>query len=83
MIIQEGHINPILRSIDLLYIERVINADEAQDLSDCITWIIGKSLNESNINYVVKSLRGLKNVMDEKEVSIIIKKFKSLCGGLM
>jgi hypothetical protein len=84
MIVTEDIINQILREIDVMYYsESVITAEEAEDLCECVIWIVGKSLNESNIQYVVGSLRGFKSVIDEKEVSRVIKTFKKILGSYM
>lgn len=83
MIVTEEMMNPILRDIDVLYIEGKLPLADCDDLTKTIVWLIGKPLNESNISYVVNYLRGFKNVMDENIVSGIIKKFKSLCGGYL
>ena len=83
MIVTEEMMNPILRDIDVLYIEGKLPLADCDDLTKTIAWLIGKPLNESNISYVVNSLRGFKTVMDESIVSSVIKKFKSLCGGYL
>lgn len=84
MIVDESLLNPLLREIDVMYYsEGVLKADEADDLTKCVVWIIGKSLNESNIQFVVESLRGFKSVINERTVNRVIKNFKSLCGGIL
>lgn len=84
MIVDESLLNPLLREIDVMYYsEGVLKADEADDLTKCVVWLIGKSLNESNIQFVVESLRGYKTVIDERLVNRVIKNFRALCGGVM
>lgn len=39
MIIDESVINPLLREIDVMYIEGKLKVNEAEDLSKCINWI--------------------------------------------
>lgn len=83
MIIDESVINPLLREIDVMYIEGKLKVNEAEDLSDCINWIKNKSLNESNINYVIDSLRSYKKVMNKDIVCKIINQFRKICGSYL
>lgn len=84
MVANEELLNPILRELDVMYYEnKIITADEAEDLSNCLLWIIGKNLNESNVQHVVNQLRGFKNYIDESAVSKVIKNFKAICGARM
>lgn len=84
MTVTDDMLNPLLRELDVMYYEeKVLTADEADDLTKCIVWIIGRSLNESNIQYVVESLRGFKTVIKEQTVSRVIKNFRALCGARM
>lgn len=83
MIVTENIINPLLRDIDLMYISGIISASNADDLSKVVSWIVGKSLNESNVNHVVNELRGFKHFIEKKSVSSVIKNFKKICGDYM
>lgn len=83
MIIDESVINPILRDIDVIYINGEVSSSEADDLSECIVWIKGKSLNESNISYVIDSLRSYKKVMNKDIVCKIINQFRKICGSYL
>lgn len=83
MIIDESVINPLLREIDVMYIEGKLKVNEAEDLSDCINWIKNKSLNESNISYVIDSLRSYKKVMNKDIVCKIINQFRKICGSYL
>lgn len=83
MIIDESVINPLLREIDVMYIEGKLKVNEAEDLSDCINWIKNKSLNESNINYVIENLRSYKKVMNKDIVCKIINQFRKICGSYL
>ena len=58
MIVSEELINTILREIDVMYSEGTLKIDDADDLSKAVSWINGKSLNESNVSYVIECLRG-------------------------
>lgn len=83
MIVSEAIINTLLREIDMLYIEGQLSVSDAEDLSTCVSWIIGKSLNESNVQYVINNLRGFKSVMDVTVVSRVINSFRSTLGGYL
>lgn len=84
MTVTDDMLNPLLRELDVMYFEeKVLTADEADDLTKCIVWIIGRNLNESNIQYVVESLRGFKTVIKEQTVNKVIKNFRALCGERM
>lgn len=83
MIIDESVINPLLREIDVMYINGEVSSSEADDLSECIVWIKGKSLNESNISYVIDSLRSYKKVMNKDIVCKIINQFRKICGSYL
>ena len=66
-----------------MYINGSISVSDADDLTSTVTWIIGKSLNESNVSHVVNQLRGFKNFINETSVAIVIKNFKKICGEYM
>ena len=84
MIVTEDIINQLLREIDVLYFEeRLITPQQADDLSDSVKWILGKSLNESNISYVIDTLRSFKKTMSQDAVSSVIKSFRKICGSYM
>jgi len=79
MLVTEAMLNPTLREIDTLYING-LPLDDADDLSKSVNWILDKQLNESNVSFVVNSLRGFKTVMDTDKVNRIIKNFVSQMG---
>lgn len=84
MIVTEDIINQLLREIDVLYFEeKLITPQQADDLSDSVKWILGKSLNESNISYVIDTLRSFKKIMNQDAVSSVIKSFRRICGSYM
>ena len=84
MIVTEDIINQLLREIDTLYFQDgLISSDQADDLSDSVKWILGKSLNESNVSYVIETLRSYKKTMNENAVSSVIKSFRRICGSYM
>lgn len=81
MLVTEEYLYSLFSFIDSLYFtEKLITPDEAEDLSKTVSWIIDKSLNESNIQYVIKNLRSYKNHIDEKAVNSVINQFRILCG---
>ena len=83
MIIEDCHVNAILRSIDLLYIQGRIGISDADDLTTCVIWLVGKSMNESNIQYAINNLRGYKSVMDDKSVSSVINSIRQNLGKFL
>ncbi len=84
MIVTEDIINQLLREIDVFYFQdSLITSDQADDLSESVKWILGKSLNESNISYVIETLRSYKKTMNQDAVSSIIKSFRRICGSYM
>lgn len=84
MIVTEEIINQLLREIDVLYFtEQKITPQQADDLSESVKWILGKSLNESNVSYVIETLRSFKRTMNGDAVSSIIKSFRRVCGSYM
>lgn len=78
--VSEETVLPVLRKIDSYYVNRNITSDEADDLTKCITWVIGKSKNESNIQQVIAQLRSHKEFIDEKIVSSVINEFRRVVG---
>lgn len=81
MVIKEEFLHSLFSFIDSLYFkEKIISPDEAEDLIKVVSWIIDKSLNESNIQYVIKNLRSFKAHIDEKAVNSVINQFRILCG---
>lgn len=81
MVVTEQFLHSLFSFIDSLYFEeKVISPDEAEDLIKVVSWIIDKSLNESNIQYVIKNLRSFKPHIDEKAVNSVINQFRILCG---
>lgn len=83
MIIDESVINPLLREIDVMYIEGSLKSTEAEDLSDCIIWIVNKPLNESNISYVIENLRSYKKIISKEIVCKVINQFRKICGSYL
>ncbi len=84
MIVSEEIINQLLREIDVFFFtEQTITSDQADDLQKSVSWIVGKSLNESNISYVIETLRSYKKTMNKNAVSSIIKSFRRVCGSYM
>ena len=84
MIVTEDIINQLLREIDVFYFQdNLITSDQADDLSEGVKWILGKSLNESNVSYVIETLRSYKKTMNENAVSNVIKSFRKICGSYM
>lgn|GEM_PF-3203953 len=83
MIASEHIFNPILRDIDLMYISGQISSSDADDLSKAVMWIIGNSLNESNVSHVITELRSYKDYIDSKSVSSVINNFRKTCGVYM
>ena len=80
----ETDLYPVLSRIDeLFYKDKLISAEEAEDLSENIMWINGKQMNDANINFVVNKLRGYKKFMDRQAVSIVIKCFIETTGGMI
>jgi len=81
MIVTDELLHPLLREIDAYYYtDKVITPQEADDLITAVTWIVGKEKLESNIQQVIRELRGLKTVIDEKTVSKVINGFRKICG---
>ncbi len=78
--VSENDLLPVLRKIDPYYVNRNITSDEADDLTNCVTWVIGKSKNESNIQQVIAQLRAHKELIDEKIVSSVINEFRKVVG---
>lgn len=79
--VSEETVLPVLRKIDSYYVNRNITSDEADDLTKCIMWVIGKSKNESNIQQVIApQLRSYKEFIDERIVSSVINEFRRVVG---
>lgn len=79
--IQLQKIEELCSYIDFLYYkEGILNSEEAEELTQIILWIKKESLNEINIQYVIKQLRNCKENIDEKPISSIINKFRKACG---
>lgn len=83
MIVSEELINTILREIDVMYSEGTLKVDDADDLSKSVNWMIGQSLNESNISYLIETLRGYKKVMNADAVTRIINLCRKTFGSYM
>ncbi|HMV42106.1 MAG TPA: hypothetical protein PK079_00660 [Leptospiraceae bacterium] len=83
MIVSEDLINGILREIDVMYSEGLLKIDDADDLSKSVGWINGKSLNESNVSYVIECLRGYKKFMNAEAVTRIINLCRKTFGSYM
>lgn len=83
MIVSEELINTILREIDVMYSEGTLKIDDADDLSKAVSWINGKSLNESNVSYVIECLRGYKKFMNSDAVTRIINLCRKTFGSYM
>jgi hypothetical protein len=78
--VSENDLLPVLRKIDSYYVGRNITSDEADDLTNSVVWLIGKSKNESNINQVIAILRGYKELIDKDIVSSVINEFRKAIG---
>lgn len=83
MIVEESILNPVLRSIDVMYMSNELSVNDAEDLSESVLWIKGKSLNESNISYVIDTLRSFKNDTNKENVSKVINEFRKTCGSYL
>lgn len=83
MIVNESLINPVLRTIDVFYMNSKLSLSDAEDLSESITWLNNKSLNESNISYVIDTLRSFKNDSNKENVSKVINEFRKTCGSYL
>ncbi len=78
--ITENDILPVLRKIDSYYIDRKITSDEADDLTNCVTWVIGKTAGETNVQHVVSQLRGYKEFIPKEIVSSVINEVRKALG---
>ena len=83
MIVNESLINPVLRTIDVFYMNSKLSLSDAEDLSESITWLNNKSLNESNISYVIDTLRSFKNDSNKENVSKVINEFRKTCRSYL
>lgn len=79
-LVTDDDILPVLREIDSAFIKREITSDETDDLIHAVTWIVGKGLSELNIQHVITTLRGYKEVIDKKVVSHFINEFRKALG---
>lgn len=52
-------INGILREIDVMYSEGILKVDDADDLQHSVNWIVGQSLNESNVSFLIESFKSV------------------------
>lgn len=78
--VSEEDIFPVLRKIDSYYVERKITSDEADDLTNCVTWVIGKTAGETNVQHVVSQLRSYKEFIPKKIVSSVINEIRKALG---
>ena len=78
--VYEETVLPVLRKIDSYYLARNITSDEADDLTKCLTWVVGKSKNESNIQQVIAQLRQYKEFIPKEIVSSVINEFRKVVG---
>ncbi|MBP9887669.1 MAG: hypothetical protein KBF93_15320 [Leptospiraceae bacterium] len=83
MIATEEIINGILREIDVMYSEGTLKVDDADDLSNSVNWIKGKPMNESNVSYVIETLRGYKKFMNPESVARVINACRKTFGAYM
>lgn len=83
MIVNESILNQIFRSIEALYIDSKLSSIDADDLSTSVKWIENKSLNESNISYVIESLRSFKSEQNKESVCKVINEFRKVCGSYL
>ncbi len=79
-IVVEDDILPVLRKIDAYYVERKITSDEADDLTKCVTWLVGKGAGESNIQQVISQFRQYKEFIPKEIVSSVINEFRKVVG---
>lgn len=78
--VSEEIILPVLRKIDSYYVARDITSDEADDLTNSIVWLIGKSKNESNIQQTISQLRQYKESIGKEIVSSVINELRKVVG---
>ena len=83
MIVSEEIINGILREIDVMYSEGILKVDDADDLQHSVSWIVGQSLNESNVSFLIESLRAYKKFMNSDAVTRIINLCRKTFGSYM
>lgn len=84
MQVTEEMLAPLLRQIDSMYYkEHLLKSDEAEDIVRFVSWLIGESLTETNIQHVVANLRFYKNIVDAEIMSKLIKQFIQICGSNM
>lgn len=78
--VSEETILPVLRKIDSYYVNRNITSDEADDLTNLIVWLVGKSKSETNINQAISQLRQYKESIGKEIVSSVINEFRKVVG---
>lgn len=84
MQVTEEMLAPLLRQIaSMYYKEHLLKSDEAEDIVQFVSWLIGESLTETNIQHVVANLRSYKNIVDAEIMSKLIKQFIQICGSNM
>lgn len=78
--VSENDLLPVLRKIDSYYVNRNITSDEADDLTNSIVWLVGKSKSETNINQAISQLRQYKESIGKEIVSSVINEFRKVVG---
>ncbi len=78
--VSEETILPVLRKIDSYYVNRNITSDEADDPTNSIVWLVGKSKSETNINQAISQLRQYKESIGKEIVSSVINEFRKVVG---
>lgn len=78
--VSEETILPVLRKIDSYYVNRNITSDRADDLTNSIVWLVGKSKSETNINQAISQLRQYKESIGKEIVSSVINEFRKVVG---
>ena len=59
---------------------RNITSDRADDLTNSIVWLVGKSKSETNINQAISQLRQYKESIGKEIVSSVINEFRKVVG---
>ncbi len=80
IMVSENDLLPVLRKIDSYYVNRNITSDEADDLTNSIVWLVGKSKSETNINQAISQLRQYKKSIGKEIVSSVINEFRQVIG---
>lgn len=78
--VSEETVLPVLRKIDSYYVNRNITSDRADDLTNSIVWLVGKSKSETNINQAISQLRQYKESIGKEIVSSVINEFRKVVG---